>query len=419
MTKAPTTKTDRAKTDPGKPVQAKTPPSKASTKKAKTEKSAEKPKVRKTPASSGKAKRLAPKAEDESPATVVAAELVEESERFDPEAYRVEAEAEGVAADLEDAELIADLDQAVVRPALPGAVDESARAASTAGKSLATADPVATYLAEIRRYALLTKEQERELAIRYHETGDPKAAELLVTSNLRFVVKIAAEYSKFGAKLIDLIQEGNVGLMHAVKEFNPYKGVRLITYAVWWIRGYIQEYLMRQYSMVRIGTTQNQRKLFYRLQKERELLGQAGQEPNYALLAGRLGVSEEEVEMMSKRLTGRDISLNTPIDGESTVTRLDFEASPEPAVDEELGRRELIDLLNENLEKIRPKLSEKETYILENRLLADEPVTLQEIGEHYGVTREAVRQLEARLIGKIREAVTESLGDGPDSDDEE
>jgi RNA polymerase sigma-32 factor len=298
-------------------------------------------------------------------------------------------------------------------------VDESARAASTAGKSLATADPVATYLAEIRRYALLTKEQERELAIRYHETGDPKAAELLVTSNLRFVVKIAAEYSKFGAKLIDLIQEGNVGLMHAVKEFNPYKGVRLITYAVWWIRGYIQEYLMRQYSMVRIGTTQNQRKLFYRLQKERELLGQAGQEPNYALLAGRLGVSEEEVEMMSKRLTGRDISLNTPIDGESTVTRLDFEASPEPAVDEELGRRELIDLLNENLEKIRPKLSEKETYILENRLLADEPVTLQEIGEHYGVTREAVRQLEARLIGKIREAVTESLGDGPDSDDEE
>lgn len=272
------------------------------------------------------------------------------------------------------------------------------------------ADPIATYLAEIRRYPLLTKEQEHELAIRYRETGDAMAAERLVTSNLRFVVKIAAEYSRFGAKLIDLVQEGNVGLMHAVKEFNPYKGVRLITYAVWWIRGYIQEYLMRQYSLVRIGTTQNQRKLFYRLQKEQQKLNAVGREPDYALLAGRLGVTPEEVETMTKRLSGRDVSLSAPVDDENPGSSLlDFEEAPGQAIDVSIGNEEELTVLRQNIEKIRDSLSEKELYILSNRILSDEPQTLQEIGEHYGVTREAVRQLEARLIGKIRKAVTSDL----------
>ncbi len=278
-------------------------------------------------------------------------------------------------------------------------------------KGLTTSnDPITTYLAEIRRYPLLTREQENELAVRYRETGDSRAAEQLVTSNLRFVVKIAAEYSRFGAKLIDLVQEGNVGLMHAVKEFNPYKGVRLITYAVWWIRGYIQEYLMRQYSMVRIGTTQNQRKLFYRLQKEQNALDSQGNAPTVAMIAGKLGVSEEEVEMMSKRLSGRDVSLSAPIDSENPgASLLDFESSGEPLPDTAIGNFEELNILKDNLAKLRPSLSEKESYILEKRILADEPQTLQEIGEHYGVTREAVRQLEARLIGKIRKAVTDSL----------
>lgn len=331
----------------------------------------------------------------------------------DPESLRVEFES------LEPVEIDPDRDfespgksverepGAVVIPEIVGESNEPSRA-------LATSDPVSIYLAEIRKYPLLTREQEQELAIRYRETGDAKAAEQLVTSNLRFVVKVAAEYSRFGAKMIDLIQEGNVGLMHAVKEFNPYKGVRLITYAVWWIRGYIQEYLMRQYSMVRIGTTQNQRKLFYRLQKEREALSQSGQEPTHALLAGRLGVSEEEVETMSQRLSSRDVSLNQPIDssGESAASLLDFEESEGPMVDEALGHLEEIEVLRENIEKIRSTLNPKESYILETRLLADEPKTLQEIGEHFGVTREAVRQLEARLIGKIRAAVASSLERG-------
>jgi RNA polymerase sigma-32 factor len=208
-----------------------------------------------------------------------------------------------------------------------------------------------------------------------------------------------------------LIQEGNVGLMHAVKEFNPYKGVRLITYAVWWIRGYIQEYLMRQYSMVRIGTTQNQRKLFYRLQKERQAMDSQGVEPTNALLAGRLGVTEEEVETMTQRLSSRDLSLSTPVDssGQSAATMLDFEPSDVEGADEQIGHMEEMAVLNDNLAELRPNLTEKETYILEKRILADEPLTLQEIGDHYGVTREAVRQLEARLINRIRQAVTRSL----------
>ena len=208
-------------------------------------------------------------------------------------------------------------------------------------KALAPADPVARYLSEIRKYALLTREKEQELAIRYRETGDPKAAEQLVTSNLRFVVKVAAEYSKFGARLIDLVQEGNVGLMHAVKEFNPYKGTRLITYAVWWIRGYIQEYLMRQYSMVRIGTTATQKKLFYQLQREKEKLERMGLEAGIKQLSGKLGVSEEDVQNMQQRLSGRDVSLDQPISEDGSGRLIDFQTETAPgALDDELGIRE-------------------------------------------------------------------------------
>lgn len=261
-------------------------------------------------------------------------------------------------------------------------------------------------MAEIGRYPLLTREQERELAVRYRETGDPKAAEKLVTSNLRFVVKIAAEYTKFGARLIDLVQEGNVGLMHAVKEFNPYKGVRLITYAVWWIRGYIQEYLMRQYSMVRIGTTANQRKLFYQLQREREKLEREGLEQGIAQLSGRLGVSEEEVEEMHKRLTSRDISLDAPVNEEGSSRLLDLQAEPDPVrMDDQLGTKEELGILREKIDELRPTLSEKELFLLDERLLADEPLTLQEIGDKYGTTREAVRQMENRLMLKIKKAL--------------
>jgi RNA polymerase sigma-32 factor len=264
-------------------------------------------------------------------------------------------------------------------------------------------DSLSAYLAGINKYPLLTREQESIIAERYYNNKDPKDAEILVTSNLRFVVKVAAEYSKFGNRLIDLIQEGNVGLMHAVKEFNPYKGVRLITYAVWWIRGYIQEYLMRHHSIVRIGTTQNQRKLFYHLQKEKNQLDQLGQESSVKLLSSRLGIPEDDIRMMEERMSGRDISLDAPVSEDGTTHRLDLEATEEVAADEQLAKMENLSLLNEKIASLRPNLNPKELYLLEQRLLADQPITLQEIGEKWGVTREAVRQMESRLMKKLKD----------------
>lgn len=270
-------------------------------------------------------------------------------------------------------------------------------------KALAPSDPVALYLAEIRKYPLLTREQELELARTYYDTKDPKAAQALVTANLRFVVKIAAEYSRFGAKMIDLIQEGNMGLMHAVKDFNPHKGVRLITYAVWWIRGYIQEYLMKQFSMVRIGTTQNQKKLFYQLQREKEALDALGNRPDVAMIATKMGIPQDEVEVMAQRMSGRDISLDRPLDDESSMTLSDLQQSTTEDLTEQLSRQENIQRLKTKIDELRPELNERELILLEERLLNDEPLTLQEIGEKYGITREAVRQAEARLMKKIKD----------------
>lgn len=268
----------------------------------------------------------------------------------------------------------------------------------------ATTDPVALYLSEIRKYPLLSREEELSLAKKYYETKDPTIAQRLVTSNLRFVVKIAAEYSKFGARMIDLVQEGNMGLMHAVKDFNPYKGVRLITYAVWWIRGYIQEYLMKQYSMVRIGTTQNQKKLFYQLQKEKEALDALAENPEQLkLLSSRLGIPEDEVKMMAQRMSGRDVSLNQTVGDEGSTTLLDYQKGHQAPPDQELSRQEELSHLTEAIEALRPTLSDREKIILEERILNDEPLTLQEIGEKHGITREAVRQMEARVMKKIKD----------------
>lgn len=275
-------------------------------------------------------------------------------------------------------------------------------------KALTSTDPLVMYLNEIRHYKVLTKEEETALAKKYFETKDPEAAQALVKSNLRFVVKVAAEYSKFGAKMIDLIQEGNVGLMHAVREYNPYKGARLITYAVWWIKGYIQEYLMRQYSMVRIGTTQNQRKLFYQLQKEKNALDAMGVEPTTALISSRLGIPEDEVRDMAMRMTGRDVSLDKPVDDDSSASIGDLQKNTnDQPLDEQLAREEQLQILKEKIEAIRPELSDREKIILDERILNEEPLTLQEIGEKYGITREAVRQMEARLMKKIKAKMEE------------
>ncbi len=274
--------------------------------------------------------------------------------------------------------------------------------ASSRGLTSST-DPLMTYLNEIRRYNVMTREQEQEVAKKYYDNKDPQAAQELIKSNLRFVVKVAAEYSKFGAKMIDLIQEGNIGLMHAVKEYNPYKGVRLITYAVWWIRGYIQEYLMKQFSMVKIGTTPNQRKLFYQLQKQKEELERMGL-VGVEAISEKLGIPVAEIESMQNRLTFRDVSLDKPVSEDGSVTLQDLQRSGDDIpVDERIAQAEMIALLREKIDEIRPLLNEREKIILEERLLNDEPLTLQEIGEKYKITREAVRQAEVRLMKKIKD----------------
>lgn len=280
----------------------------------------------------------------------------------------------------------------------------------SSGRELTTADPIQLYLSEIRKYPLLTKEKELELAKKYYDSKDPQVAQQLVTANLRFVVKIAAEYSKFGARMIDLIQEGNMGLMHAVREFNPYKGVRLITYAVWWIRGYIQEYMMKQYSLVKIGTTQNQKKLFYRLQKEKRALEAMGNSPDLLQIGHKLGIPEDEVIEMAQRLSSRDLSLSSPRTGDEKdgPPILEMQRAGAESLDDQLAHEQELSLLREKIEILRPQLNEREIILLEERLLADEPLTLQEIGEKYGITREAVRQAEARLMDKIKKQFTEN-----------
>ncbi len=268
-------------------------------------------------------------------------------------------------------------------------------------------DSLSMYLNELRKYPLLSKEEELKIAQKYFETKDPAAAQKLVQANLRFVVKIAAEYAKFSSRMIDLIQEGNVGLMHAVKEYNPSKGARLITYAVWWIRGYIQEYLMRQFSMVRIGTTANQRKLFYQLQKQKQDLEKMMSEESLKELSVKLGIPEDEIVEMSKRLSGRDVSLDKPIGDDDSVSlgsllKKDDGSLP---LDDQMALEEQIIILKKSIDQIYDSLNDKEKILLSERILNDEPLTLQEIGEKYGISREAVRQNEVRLIQKIKIAM--------------
>lgn len=349
-------------------------------------------------------------AQSKAKAKKVTAEIVEESEGSD-----IALESEDAEQDIDPYSEDTNPDSDIVEPKSPARATTHALT-TTESKAVATADPMTMYLASIRKYPLLTREQEHKLALRYYETKDPEAAQALVTSNLRFVVKVAAEYSKFGAKLIDLVQEGNIGLMHAVREFNPYRGVRLITYAVWWIRGYIQEYLMKQYSLVKIGTTQTQRKLFYQLQREKEQLDALGENPDYSELSARLGVSVEEIEDMRKRLSGRDVSLDKPLDDGAKTTLGDLHTGVDSrSLDEDLALKEYLSVLKMKLEEIRPELSERERIILDERLLSDEPLTLQEIGSKYGITREAVRQMETRVLKKIKDRFFAATGDNDET----
>jgi len=262
------------------------------------------------------------------------------------------------------------------------------------------------YIAEINRIPLLSAEEEFSLAVNLKKYKGLKEAEKLVVSNLRFVVKIAYEYKNYNVKLSDLIQEGNIGLMHAVKKFDPYKGYRLISYAVWWIRAYIQNYIIRSWSMVKIGTTQAQRKLFFKLNRARkELEALSEKNPEFREIAESLNVKEIDVEEMGLRLSNRDVSLNAYLNDEEDATYLDFLTYQGEDQETELIRKEEMELVQKNIKGAMAKLTERESFIIRNRIMADEPMTLQEVGDHYNITRERARQIEKQALKKLQLAL--------------
>jgi RNA polymerase sigma-32 factor len=266
------------------------------------------------------------------------------------------------------------------------------------------------YLRNLKVYPLLSAEKELETAKKYFDEKDSAAAQLLVLSNLRLVVKIAYEYSRTGIHILDLIQEGNIGLLQAVREFDPYKGVKLSSYASYWIKAYIRAFILKNWSLVKIGTTRAQRSLFYKLQKEKNRLEQLGISPEPKYLAERLNVKEHEVVEMTQRLGGKDVSLSTPLYGDDSGsdTLLQSLKDTSVAADEQLANREVESEFTERLNAFERTLSGKELIIFRERLRAEEPKTLQDIGDLYKITRERVRQIEVRVMQKLKEYMKEN-----------
>ncbi len=269
------------------------------------------------------------------------------------------------------------------------------------------------YMAQLRHHAPISREEEHALAVRWVEEGDVEAARQLVLSNLRLVVKIAMGYRRAWANTLDLIQEGNVGLMEAVQRYDPYLGVKLSSYAVYWIRAYILKYILDNMRSVRMGTTRAQRKLFFRLNKEKRQLEREGYEVEPRLLAERLDVSEDDVREMEARLSRPDTSMDAPLrrDEEDGATFGDRVVTPGTSAEQDVAGAQTRRVFLENVEHFAEKLNERDTRILRERLLADDPATLAELGKEFGVSRERVRQLEARLLRDMRAHMEENLVD--------
>jgi RNA polymerase sigma-32 factor len=264
---------------------------------------------------------------------------------------------------------------------------------------------LAAYLNRIDRYNLLTPDEEHRLALRWRRFGDKGAAERLVTANLRFVVKIAFEYRTYGARLLDLIQEGNLGLLVAVDRFDPDRGVRLTTYAVWWIRAYIQEYIRRSWSLVRFGTTRAEQRCFYRLRRERQRLERGGGKADPDRLAAALGIAREELETIETRITRRDASLDDPAYLDTDETRGDRLADDGPGPETQFANEELSEEAHRQIEEALATLDARERVILSRRYLSPNPATLKDLGRSFGISRERVRQLEARAMAKLRHSL--------------
>ena len=348
------------------------------------------------------AKKAAPKESEPPPSGSGAAEDEDERESDDGEGDDdvVEADAEIV-----EGEPVAEEDVDLDAPL--------SVAPKSDGAALSRTDPLQAYLREIQRHPLLTPEQEQTLTRKYVEDQDVATAAKLVTSNLRLVVKLAYEYRRAYKNIMDLIQEGNIGLMQAVKRYDPYRGVKLSSYAAWWIRAYILRFILNNWRLVKLGTTQAQRKLFFNLNKEKEKLRALGIDPEPALIAERLGVEEKEVVDMDRRLSSGEASLDAPIgDGEGrSVSRMELLPSTSMGPEAELQRSEMDALVKEHLAAFRETLKGKDVDIFDRRMSAEDPLTLQQLGDEFGISRERVRQLEARLTMKLRDFLKQRLGD--------
>jgi RNA polymerase sigma-32 factor len=277
---------------------------------------------------------------------------------------------------------------------------------------LSSPDSLSTYLSEISQYPLLTVQQEQALARRFL-TGDLAAGHQLVTSNLRFAVKVSYEYRSYGIKMGDLIQEANIGLMKAVQKFDPDKGIRLISYAVWWIRAYIQNYILKNWSLVKLGTTQAQRKLFFALARTRRELERLGNGDGNIVdaeeIARKLNVKATEVREMEQRMGGRDLSLDAPIGEDGDSTHMDFVESESVSAVDEVADRQEAQITRERVRQAMMRLDPRERFIIEQRVMGDAEMTLSELGEHFGFSRERARQLEIRAKDKLKAALTELM----------
>jgi RNA polymerase sigma-32 factor len=303
----------------------------------------------------------------------------------------------------EDEMLADDAEAAEVLPRL---------SAEDGASSLARYDALQAYMRDVHRYSVLPPEQQRELAIRYREQDDLDAARQLVTSNLRLVVKIAYDYRRAYRNVMDLIQEGNIGLMQAVKKYDPYKGVKLSSYAAWWIRAYILRFILNNWRLVKLGTTQAQRKLFFNLSKEKARLSAMGIDPTPETIAKSLDVSVDDVTSMDRRLSAGEMSLDTPVAGDESKSqsRVDLMPALGERVDQLLADEEIAGMLHDEMKTFGETLKGKERQIFYERLMAEDPRTLQELGTDFGVSRERVRQLEKRLQERLKAYLQDKLG---------
>ena len=314
--------------------------------------------------------------------------------------------------ELGDADLEAEVD--VDDRSLEVIAKKSTKSKSSGSKTaLSLKDPFQAYIREVQRYPLLTRDQEKELTTKYYETQDPEIARRLVTANLRLVITLAYEYRRAYKNMMDLIQEGNIGLMQAVKRYDPYRGVKLSSYSAWWIRAYMLRFILNNWRLVKLGTTQAQRKLLFNLNKQKAKLTAMGVDPTPKVIADKLGVKEKEVVEMDRRMSSSEASLDAPLgDSEGrSVARVELMPSDQKGTDDRVASQQLGELLNEHLGKFRKRLEGKELVIFDKRLVAEDPLTLQKLGDEFGVSRERVRQLEARLARKLRDYLKNELGD--------